>query len=93
MKATVTASFNFNIKQASLSILPRLNLVGNTCTGSKPVTVTMSGLVSLTGASTFSSTYTVPPFKGCGLLITPVLNLIIPGSGNTFSATFAPPAP
>jgi hypothetical protein len=93
MKATVTASFNFNIKQASLSILPWLNLVGSTCTGAQPVTVTMSGPVSLTGPSTFSSTYTIPPFKGCGLLITPVLNLIIPGPGNTFSATFAPPAP
>jgi hypothetical protein len=28
---------------------------------------------------------------GCGALITPV-NLITPGSGNTFSASFAPPA-
>jgi hypothetical protein len=90
LTATVSASFNFSITSATLSILPKLNLVGNTCTGSSPVTVDMSGAVNLSTGSTFSSTYTIPKFKGCGLL-TPLLNLIIPGSGNTFTATFAPP--
>ena len=48
--------------------------------------------MNLTGASTFSSSYTIPKFADCGL-VTPILNLIIPGSGNTFTVTFAPPAP
>ena len=48
--------------------------------------------MNLTGSSTFSSSFTIPKFADCGLLITPVLNLIIPGGGNTFTVTFAPPA-
>ena len=87
---TVNASFNFLITKASASFLPKLNLVGNNCRGSQPVTVTMSGAVDLGSGSTFTSTYTVPKFTGCGLL-TPILNLIIPGPGNTFTATFSPP--
>jgi hypothetical protein len=89
---TVNTSFTFSITSATLSLAPRLNLVGNNCRGVSPISVDMSGPVNLTGSSTFSSTYTVPKFTGCGLLLTPILNLIIPGSGNTFTATFAPPA-
>ncbi len=89
---TVNASFTFAITSATLSLAPHLNLVGNNCRGVSPITVDMSGPVNLTGASTFTSTYTVPKFTGCGLLITPILNLIIPGPGNAFTATFAPPA-
>ena len=91
-QVTVNASFNFAISSASLSVLPWLNLVGRNCKGTSPIGVTMSGPVSLTGASTFTSTYTLPKLGGCGLL-TPILNLIVPGPGNTFTATFAPPAP
>ncbi len=86
----VNTSFNFSIKSATLSLLPGLNLVGNTCRGSSPISVDFSGPISLTGGSqTFTSTYTIPKLTGCGLL-TPILNLVIPGSGNTFTATFAP---
>jgi hypothetical protein len=89
---TVNSSFTFNIDKAALSLLPSLNLVGNNCHGATPISVNMSGPVNLTGSSTFSATYTIPKFAGCGLLVTPILNLIIPGPGNTFTATFAPPA-
>ena len=89
MKVTVNSSFNFLITKVTPSFLPRLNLVGNTCRGSKPVTVSMSGNVNLAGPSTFTSTYAIPSFTGCGL-VTPLLNLIVPGAGNTFTATFAP---
>ena len=75
------------ITSATLSIAPWLNLVGNSCRGVSPISVNMSGPVNLSGASTFSSTYTVPKFTGCGFLVTPLLNLIIPGPGNTFTAT------
>jgi len=93
MTVTVNSAFTFNIDRASANLLPWLNLVGNNCHGSTPISVNMSGPVSLAGASTFSATYTVPKFTGCGALVTPILNLIIPGPGNTFTATFAPPAP
>ncbi|HVN51369.1 MAG TPA: hypothetical protein VMT43_08050 [Acidimicrobiales bacterium] len=88
--ASVDSSFNFNITSATLSLLPHLNLVGDHCHGSTPISVSMSGPVNLTGASTFSSTYTIPPLTGCGF-VTPILNLVVPSSGNTFTATFAPP--
>jgi len=90
---TVNSSFTFNITSATLSFAPWLNLVGNSCRGVTPITVNMSGPLHLTGASTFTSTYTIPKFTGCGFLVTPLLNLIIPGPGNTFTASFAPPAP
>jgi len=89
---TVNSSFSFSITSATLALAPHLNLVGNSCRGSSPISVNLSGPVSLTGASTFSATYTLPKLTGCGLL-TPILNLVIPGPGNTFTATFAPPAP
>ena len=88
-QVTVSSSFNFKITKAAPSFAPRLNLVGNSCQGSTPVTVNMTGAVDLANGSTFTSTYTVPKFKSCGLL-TPILNLIVPGPGNTFTATFSP---
>jgi hypothetical protein len=91
MTATVSSSFNFQISSATLSFAPWLNLVGNNCHGVTPISVDMSGPVSLSGASTFSSTYTIPKLTGCGLLVTPLLNLVVPSSGNTFTATFAAP--
>lgn len=91
MDVTVNSSFDFKITKASLALLPRLNLISPGCTGVTPVTVSMTGKVDLTGApQSFSSTYTIPKFKNCGLLVTPLLNLVIPGPGNTFSATFEP---
>lgn len=48
----------------------------------------MSGKADLTGSSTFSSVYTIPPLQTCGLA-TPLLNLLVTGPGNTFTATFA----
>lgn len=94
MDVTVNAAFNFKISKASLSIAPWLNLVSPRCTGVTPVSVSMAGKVDLTGAAqTFSSTYTIPKFKDCGFLVTPILNLVIPGPGNTFTATFGPADP
>ena len=92
MTATTTASFNIRITAVRPPILPFLNLVGNRCTTAQPITVTMSGPISLAGASSFSGSFTMPRLKDCGLL-TPILNLIVPGPGNTFSAAFSPSAP
>lgn len=91
MTATVNTSFNFAITSASLSFLPWLNLVGRSCRGTSPINVTLSGPVNLAGTSSFDATYTLPKLTGCGIL-TPILNLIIPGPGNTFSASFGPAA-
>jgi hypothetical protein len=90
--ATLTASItsSFNIKIPHLRPLGlRLNLVGDRCQTATPITLTMSGPVSLTGATTFSGEFTIPKFKNCGLL-TFAINLLIPGEGNTFTATASP---
>ncbi len=85
-----TAVFNIRIPSVYANATPSVNLVGNSCTTSEPVTVNMSGTANLTGVSTFSSTYTIPPLKTCGLATT-ALNLVVPGPGNTFTATVQPP--
>jgi hypothetical protein len=85
----VTATSVFTIKLVSLSPegLPFINLVGDSCQTSKPVSVTMSG--ALTPPLKFSGIYTIPPLKNCGAATT-ALNLVVPGPGNTFSAIATP---
>jgi hypothetical protein len=89
-QVSATAVFNIRIPSAYPSATPTVNIVGNSCTTSQPVSVTMNGIANLAGASTFSGLYTIPNLKTCGLATT-ALNLVIPGPGNTFSATVAPP--
>ena len=87
-QVTTSATFEIHITRVTSLGLP-VNLVGSSCETSTPVTVDFSGVASLTSSSTFSSTYTIPPLANCGLT-TPLLNLIVPGPGNTFTATFSP---
>jgi hypothetical protein len=90
LEVTSTAKFNVLVTSVEPLGLP-VNIVGNSCGTSKPVSVTFSGIFSLSGSSAFSGTYTIPPLRDCELA-TPALNLLIPGPGNVFSATFAPAA-
>lgn len=88
----VDSSFDFAITNASLSLLPRLNLVGRSCKGKSPIEVSMTGtidLADLNAPQTFQADYTLPKLKNCGLG-TGLINLIVPGGGNTFTASFAP---
>ena len=89
LQATATSVFDIKVVKASPALLPFLNLVGNSCKTSTPVAVTMSGAASLTAASTFTGTYTIPKLEHCGLA-TAALNLVVPGPGNTFTAVAAP---
>ncbi len=88
LKVTATSSFNVLVTSVEPLGLP-VNLVGNSCGTSKPVSVTFSGPFSFSGASTFSGKYTIPPLQNCELA-TPALNLLIPGPNNVFKASFAP---
>ncbi|HEX4490283.1 MAG TPA: Calx-beta domain-containing protein [Acidimicrobiia bacterium] len=87
---SATAVFNINIPSAYPTATPTVNIVGDTCTTSSPVSVTMTGTANLAGASTFSGTYTIPNLKTCGVTTT-ALNLVVPGPGNTFTAVVQPP--
>ena len=83
-----TATFNIRVISAYAGILP-INLVGNSCTTSTPVSVTMRGAALPGAPATFAGPYTIPPLKTCGPLTT-ALNLVIPGPGNTFTANATP---
>ena len=88
LSVTTTSTFHIRVTK----VAPHgtdVNLVGSGCTTSKPITVTMSGVFSLTAPSTFRGIYTIPTFEHCGAL-TVGLNQLIPGPGNTFNATFVP---
>ena len=84
-----TATFNIRLTNLSPALVP-VNLVGNTCRTATPVRVTMTGTANLAGKSTFSGTFTIPPFAGCGTGTTTAINQLIPGPGNTFTATATP---
>lgn len=86
----VDTTASFNVRLARLT--PHgtsLNLVGDGCTTTEPVTVRMRGVVNPAVPGTFTSTYTIPPFTNCGL-ITPAITALVSGPGNTFMATFVP---
>jgi hypothetical protein len=86
----VTATATFNIKIVSAYAEgTTVNLVGDQCKTATPVKVTMSGQASFATPSIFSGTFTIPPLQNCGLGTT-ALNLVIPGPGNTFTATATP---
>jgi hypothetical protein len=62
--------------------------VGNSCQTSTPVSVTVNsqpGFSILKGGN-LDGTYTIPAFANCGLA-TVLINLTLPGSGNTISLT------
>ena len=66
--------------------------VGNACQTS-PATIQLTsedGFNVLTGGNV-SGTYTIPKFSNCGLLNTPIINAVIPGSGNTITLTLGEP--
>lgn len=66
--------------------------VGNSCQTS-PATIQLTsedGFNVLTGGN-ISGTYTIPKFSNCGLLNTPIINAVIPGSGNTITLTLGEP--
>lgn len=98
-KVTSTSTFNIRLVSMYPAIptlpvplplpIPKVNLVGNGCMTSSPISVTMSGIAKLGEASTFKGTFTIPDFANCGLM-TAVINQEIPGPGNTFSATASP---
>jgi hypothetical protein len=66
--------------------------IGNSCQSTTPATITVTsspGFSPLKGG-TVTGTYTIPPFRDC-LLLTPLINLTIPGPDNTISLTLGTP--
>jgi hypothetical protein len=83
----VTTTATDTIKLTSLKVAGLPIPVGSSCETS-PATITVSsgaGFNVLNGG-TLSGTYTIPPFAHCGLA-TLLINLTLPGPGNTISLT------
>jgi hypothetical protein len=83
----VTTTAKESIKVTSLKVAGLPVPVGNNCETS-PATITVSsqpGFNVLNGG-TLSGTYTIPSFAHCGLA-TVLINLTLPGPGNTITLT------
>jgi hypothetical protein len=86
----VTTKSTFNIRVTKVT--PHgsdVNIVGDDCKTEKPITVRLGGTADLEHPSTFSGTFAIPEFEDCRFFEA-AINQLIPGPGNTFSATFAP---
>jgi hypothetical protein len=85
--SAVTTTATDTIKLTSLKVAGLPVPVGPSCQTS-PATITVSsqpGFNVLNGG-TLAGTYTIPPFAHCGLA-TLLINLTLPGPGNTISLT------
>jgi hypothetical protein len=84
----VQTESHVNIRLTSLKIAGLPVLVGDHCQTETPAIIDLAsepGFGILTGG-VVSGTYTIPDFDHC-LLATSIINLIIPGSGNTIALT------
>lgn len=61
--------------------------VGDQCQTKEPIALTVKNTkpFDLTKGGFLGGTFTIPTFGGCGLLNTPLINLLVPGPGNTIS--------
>ena len=87
---TITSSASVIFKITKLKVAGLNVPIGGNC-ASSPFSVSLSSGPGFTvsGGGPLSGSYTIPPLHGCGLT-TPVLNLLIPGPGNTFNLTLGP---
>jgi len=97
-----TGTFNFNANTVTTTATAILQLtslnvaglniqVGNSCETS-PATITVASQPGFTFGTggTLAGTYTIPNFRHCGLA-TLLINLTLPGPGNTISLTLGKP--
>lgn len=84
---TISSTASVTLKITSLTVAGLRLPVGNSCQTS-PFSVTLSSGAGFTvgGGGPISGTYTIPAFHHC-LLNTLLLNLTIPGPGNTLNLT------
>lgn len=85
-----TSSPNVTLKITSLTVFGRSLPVGDQCQ-TTPFTITLSSQPGFTesGGGPLAGTFTIPFFQHCGLS-TLLLNLTIPGSGNTINLNLGP---
>jgi hypothetical protein len=91
--STITTSSSFNLHiQYVRPLGVGINLVGNRCQTSRPITLETTGTIDLaTQTGTLEGEFEIPPLKNCGLS-TLLLNALVAGPGNTFTASASPAA-
>src|SRR5262249_44640523 len=82
----VTTTARITLQITSLSVAGIPVPVGPACESVAPATIGVASQpgFSIVRGGNLSGTYTTPSFANCGL-VTPVLNLTIPGPGNTIT--------
>lgn len=85
---TVSVTSQFNMQITSLKLGGLSIPLGNSCQTRTPITVTVNSQqgFNLLSGGTVAGSFTIPRFSRCGLA-TPLINLTIPGSGNTITLT------
>lgn len=84
----VTTTSKITLRIVDLKVAGIDQPVGNSCQTSTPVTVRVSsqpGFNIIKGGN-LAGTYTIPSFANCGLETT-LINLTVPGAGNTITLT------
>jgi len=86
--STVTVTAKVTIKLTSLKVAGISLPIGRRCETATPASITVSSQpgFSVLGGGTVAGTYTIPRFSHCGVA-TFLINLTIPGAGNTISLT------
>jgi hypothetical protein len=91
----IAATSRFTIQITSLKVAGLPVDPGPDCATASPVTITVASPpdFNATLGGTLTGGYTIGNFKSCGPLgiETPLINAIIPGSGNTISLTLGQP--
>jgi hypothetical protein len=88
----ISATSQITLKITNLKVAGLDVPVGPACQSAFPasITITSGSTFGILTGGPVSGTYTIPPFANC-LLETPILNLVIPGPGNTLSLTLGTP--
>lgn len=87
----VTSTSHVTLRLSALRVAGIPTPVGNRCQTQSPANIqlTSGADFNVLNGGPLSGTYTIPPFENC-LLATPLINLTIPGSGNTIDLTLGP---
>lgn len=87
----VTSTSHVTIKLTALRVAGIPTPVGDHCQTESPATIALASGASFNvlNGGPLSGTYTIPKFEHC-LLATPLINLTIPGGGNTIDLTLGP---
>jgi hypothetical protein len=85
---TITSTASYFIKLSDVAVAGVPSFVGSNCQTTDPVTIPVGGPFSINNGGTLTGTYSIGKFSHCGLT-TSLINLLIPGDGNTVSLTLS----